>query len=161
MEISMFINLILILISVVMCLLSLNLIHSVFWLTSSFITTSVFLMILGLYSIAVIVMIIYVGAIAIMFIFSVMMVDLINLGESIVSVNLIPLVLIFCLVLYFTSEYSTLNFSNVDEINYKSLSDLSEIGLFFFNNFSFFVLGCGIILLIPMVGALIFIKCLY
>ena len=161
MEISMFVNLILILISVVMCLLSLNLIHSVFWLTSSFITTSVFLMILGLYSIAVIVMIIYVGAIAIMFIFSVMMVDLINLGESIVSVNLIPLVLIFCLVLYFTSEYFTLNFSNVDEINYKSLSDLSEIGVFFFNNFSFFVLGCGIILLIPMVGALIFIKCLY
>ena len=161
MEISMFVNLILILVSVVMCLLSLNLIHSVFWLTSSFITTSVFLIILGLYSIAVIVMIIYVGAIAIMFIFSVMMVDLINLGESIVSLNLIPLVLIFCLVLYFTSEYSTLNFSNIDEITYKSLFDLTEIGLFFFNNFSFFVLGCGIILLIPMVGALIFIKCLY
>ena len=161
MEISMFVNLILILVSVVMCLLSLNLIHSVFWLTSSFITTSVFLIILGLYSIAVIVMIIYVGAIAIMFIFSVMMVDLINLGESIVSLNLIPLVLIFCLVLYFTSEYSTLKFSNVDEITHKSLFDLTEIGIFFFNNFSFFVLGCGIILLIPMVGALIFIKCSY
>lgn len=87
-----------------------------------------------------------------------MMVDLVNLEESIISLNFLPLVLLISLLLYLYSEFSFLNITEIDYSNFNKKFDFNEIGQFFFNFFNFSIIGSAIILLIPMIGALIFIK---
>lgn len=66
---------ILMVVSLIMCALSSNLIHTVFWLTSSFTFGSLSLVSVNLHFIGFIVMLIYLGAIAILFVFGVMLVQ--------------------------------------------------------------------------------------
>ena len=143
-------------ISVIMCILSLNLIHSVFWLTASFISSSFILLNANIFSIALVLLIIYVGAIAIMFIFSVMMVDLINLETTVVSLKLAPFILIVSLIVYFNSNSFVGLVEETSLFNVKF--DFITLGDIFFNFYNFAILGSALILLIPMIGALVFLK---
>ena len=155
MELTIFIFSLLILTSITICILSLNLIHSVFWLTSAFISSAFLLFNFDIYSIAVILLIIYVGAIAILFVFSVMMIDLITLEKKIFLPQITFLLLIITLFFYLNSEI-LINYKEFDSLT-NNTNNFYIIGEFFFNLFNFSVIGSAIILLIPMIGALIFI----
>ena len=104
-------------------------------------------------------MIIYVGAIAIMFLFSVMMIDLIKLDQSKISLNLIPIVVIISFIFYLNSELYCNNSQEIYQFNSNKSNDFFEIGFFFFSSFNYLIIGSAIILFLPMIGALIFIKC--
>lgn len=157
MEIFNFILCILVTCCIIMCILSYNLIHSIFWLTASFLSSSLYLLNLNIYTIAVILIIIYVGAIAIMFVFSILMVDLINLEKVIFSVPSVPLILIFCLTLFLISSTHSYDVILTDDISPHLLDEFKTLGIFFFNYTNYTIIGSAVILLIPMIGALIFI----
>jgi len=147
--------------SVIMCSLSINLIHSVFWLTFSFILSSLFLLAINLTTIAILVMIIYVGAIAILFVFSIMMVDVSKVSSNSLSLGLFPFILFSTLLLFLFSEFYSSNFTIINSFEPNSNHDFKELGEILYNNLGYLVIGSALVLLVPMIGALIFAKWFY
>ena len=82
-----------ILLSSAMVITSLNPIHSVFWLVLVFLNSSALLLILGFNFVPLMLVIVYVGAIAILFLFVIMMLDILHLKKTESINNIIPLVL--------------------------------------------------------------------
>ena len=143
--------------SLIFTILSINLIHSVFWLTLSFFWASFTLVFYELISIAFLVLIIYVGAIAILFVFSIMMVDITKISKRSSIIHLIPFILIIPIIL---------NLFSINELNAKLsliniwqpeyIHDLKEIGIVLFTEYYYLIVGSAFILLIPMIGVLSF-----
>ena len=76
-----------------MVISSLNPIHSVFWLVLVFLNSSILLILLGFNFIPLMLIIVYVGAIAILFLFVIMMLDILQLRRIESITNIIPIVL--------------------------------------------------------------------
>lgn len=107
------------LIGSIMVITSLNPIHSVFWLVLVFLNTSALLILLGFNFIPLMLIVVYVGAIAILFLFVIMMLDILQLRRIESISNVIPLVLcIFInvltqLLLYFKNYNLFINIENL------------------------------------------------
>nr|YP_010890020.1 NADH dehydrogenase subunit 6 [Erenna sirena]WJJ70007.1 NADH dehydrogenase subunit 6 [Erenna sirena] len=151
----------LILFSTIMAIISLNPIQSVFWLVLIFLTSSGLLISLNLNFIPLMIIIIYVGAIAILFLFVIMMLDIIELIKItsinnilpilfIVGINIIlELLLIFKdnLKDYIKLDFINWSFENVDQINL--------IGNIIYSDYFYPFILISILLLIAMIGAIV------
>ena len=94
-----------------MVITSLNPIHSVFWLVLVFLNTSGLLLLIGFNFVPLMLIIVYVGAIAILFLFVIMMLDVLQLRRVESISNIIPIVLcVFTNILTFILLY----FKNYD-----------------------------------------------
>ena len=160
MENLILILMILILISVVLTTVTINLIHTVFWLTATFGLSSLFLFAIDIKTVACIVILIYMGAIAILFVFSIMMLDLIRLKDiQNIRVAYLPLgilVMISFLLIKFSNCTSIWN-NNFDPFLVDSEKTIFSLGLDFLNLQSWSIVGCGLMLVLPMIGSLVFI----
>lgn len=84
----------LLLLTAVMTISSTNPIHSVFWLVLVFVYTATILLCMGLEFLGLILVIIYVGAITILFLFVVMMLDILQLRKVNPIGNITPILFI-------------------------------------------------------------------
>jgi len=147
---------IMLLLSIILTILSVNLIHSIFWLTLSFFWASFFLVILNIISMAFLVLLIYVGAIAILFVFTIMMVDITEFSYSKQVIHLIPFlgISLILMKLISISPEKSINLTLLWQPTF--IFDLKEVGFLLFNYYSYIVIGSAFILLIPMIGVLLF-----
>nr|YP_010890154.1 NADH dehydrogenase subunit 6 [Stephanomia amphytridis]WJJ70202.1 NADH dehydrogenase subunit 6 [Stephanomia amphytridis] len=151
----------LILFSTIMSIISLNPIHSVFWLVFIFLTSSGLLISLGLNFIPLIIIIIYVGAIAILFLFVIMMLDIIELIEITSINNILPILfiiginLILELLLLFKDNLK--NYINLDFINwsFENINQIYLIGNIIYSDYFYPFILVSILLLIAMIGAIV------
>lgn len=146
--------------SVIMAITSFNPIHSVFWLVLVFINSSGFFISMGFEFLALMMIIIYVGAIAILFLFVIMMLDIVQLRKITFINNIIPIMLIIFINILVESwiilkkETSILimqNYNwNVDIINH-----LNNLGFNLYSEFAYPLLLLSLLLLIAMIGAIV------
>ena len=77
-----------------MAIISSNPIHSVFWLVIVFLYSAGFLIAISFEFLALMIVIVYVGAIAILFLFVIMMLDIVQLRKITPINNIIPILFI-------------------------------------------------------------------
>nr|WJJ70021.1 NADH dehydrogenase subunit 6 [Physonectae sp.] len=151
----------LILFSTIMAIISFNPIHSVFWLVFIFLTTSGLLISLGLNFIPLIIIIIYVGAIAILFLFVIMMLDIIELIEISSINNILPILFIIginiSLELLFVFKNNFENYINLSFINwsFENINQIYLIGCIIYSDYFYPFILISILLLIAMIGAIV------
>lgn len=151
------------LLGAVMVISSLNPIHSVFWLVLVFLNSSILLILLGFNFIPLMLIIVYVGAIAILFLFVIMMLDILQLRRIESISNIIPMVLcvfvniLTYVLLYFKDYNLIMNFSNNNLWNLNSESQINFIAksLYSFYGYPFIIIS--LLLLVAMVGAIILV----
>lgn len=148
--------------STIMCIISFNPIHSIFWLVFLFLNSSGFLISLGLDFIPLIIIIIYVGAIAILFLFVIMMVDIIQLREITSLNNIIPILIIISIniilqILFILKERINFNNNNVDLLNwsFENLNQIHLINNIIYLDYFYPLLLISILLLIAMIGTIV------
>lgn len=148
----------LLLTSLTLCVISTNLIHTVFWLTSSFTSGSLLLISVNLYFIGFVVMLIYLGAIAILFVFGVMLVDNNKKEALLAERGTIPFLVITCM---FTSLAFTESLSSVSETTFgpcpNYTSELLNIGFAMYNYLGNSLLISFLMLCVPMVAIMLFV----
>nr|CUS58556.1 TPA: NADH dehydrogenase subunit 6 [Hydractinia polyclina] len=149
-------------ISVIMVINSLNPIHSVFWLVLVFINSSGFLITMGFEFIALMMIIIYVGAIAILFLFVIMMLDIIQINKPTTINNILPILFIISLNILLESwwlfKYNIFKvfYERItQEINLEILTHVHVLGQNLYSNFAFPFLIISLLLLVAMVGAIV------
>lgn len=151
------------LIGAVMVITSFNPIHSVFWLVLVFLNTSSLLILIGFNFIPLMLIIVYVGAIAILFLFVIMMLDVLQLRRLDSISNVIPIILCVFVntlsqfILYFREYNITveLNSLSVWCLNYDSqISSISKV-LYSFYAYPFLIIS--LLLLVAMIGAIILV----
>ena len=151
------------LIGAVMVISSLNPIHSVFWLVLVFLNSSILLILLGFNFIPLMLIIVYVGTIAILFLFVIMMLDILQLRRVESISNIIPIVvcvfvnILTYVLLYFRDFNMFINFSNSSLWNLNSESQVNFIAksLYSFYGYPFIIIS--LLLLVAMVGAIILV----
>lgn len=146
-----------------MVITSLNPIHSVFWLVLVFLNSSILLLLLGYDFLPLMIIIVYVGAIAILFLFVIMMLDIIQLKRIESITHTIPMILcvfINCLsyiIIYF-KEYNLI--THISSYNIWSLQSNSQVKLIsklMYSYFSYPFIIMSLLLLIAMVGAIVLV----
>lgn len=146
-----------------MVITSLNPIHSVFWLVLVFLNTSALLILLGFNFIPLMLIVVYVGAIAILFLFVIMMLDILQLRRIESISNIIPLVLcIFInvltqLLLYFKNYNLFINIENLSLWQLDSNSQINIIAKVMYSFYSYPFIIISLLLLVAMVGAIILV----
>nr|YP_010890033.1 NADH dehydrogenase subunit 6 [Apolemia rubriversa]WJJ70045.1 NADH dehydrogenase subunit 6 [Apolemia rubriversa] len=151
----------LILFSTIMCIISFNPIHSIFWLVFIFLSSSGFLISLGLDFIPLIIIIIYVGAIAILFLFVIMMIDIIQLKEITSIINIIPILIIVTiniilqLLFIFKEDIKFDNNLNLLNWTFENLNQVDLISSIIYSDYFYPLLLISILLLIAMIGAIV------
>lgn len=146
-----------------MVITSLNPIHSVFWLVLVFLNTSALLILLGFNFIPLMLIVVYVGAIAILFLFVIMMLDILQLRRIESISNVIPLVLcIFInvltqLLLYFKNYNLFINIENLSLWQLDSNSQINIIAKVMYSFYSYPFIIISLLLLVAMVGAIILV----
>ena len=151
------------LLGAVMVISSLNPIHSVFWLVLVFLNSSILLILLGFNFIPLMLIIVYVGAIAILFLFVIMMLDILQLRRIESISNIIPIVIcifvnILTYVLLYFKDYSlTIKFSNSNIWNLNSESQINFIAKSLYSFYSYPFIIISLLLLVAMVGAIILV----
>ena len=147
----------------VMVITSLNPIHSVFWLVLLFLNTSALLILLGFNFIPLMLIIVYVGAIAILFLFVIMMLDILQLKKIESISNIIPIVLcVFInilsqLILYFKEYNVNLNLNDLSIWYLGSDSHVSFISKVLYSFYGYPFIIISLLLLVAMVGAIILV----
>ena len=147
----------------IMVISSLNPIHSVFWLVLVFLNSSILLILLGFNFIPLMLIIVYVGAIAILFLFVIMMLDILQLRRVESISNIIPIIIcvfvniLTYVLLYFRDFNMFVNFSNSSLWNLNSESQINFIAksLYSFYGYPFIIIS--LLLLVAMVGAIILV----
>lgn len=147
----------------IMVISSLNPIHSVFWLVLVFLNSSILLILLGFNFIPLMLIIVYVGAIAILFLFVIMMLDILQLRRIESISNIIPIVVcvfvnvLTYVLLYFKDFSIYVNFSNSNLWNLNSESQVNFIAksLYSFYGYPFIIIS--LLLLVAMIGAIILV----
>ena len=150
-----------------MVYLTLNPVHSVLFLILSFIASSFILLLFKVEFIAMLFILIYVGAIAILFLFIVMMLNIkknlfdtrLNIYILIGSLSILFFILISLDIL--ASNYYTFqptDFISNSLIYFDSFSDIVIFGQSLYNYNIVLVIIAGLILLVAMIGAMIFIS---
>ena len=151
------------LIGAVMVITSLNPIHSVFWLVLLFLNTSALLILLGFNFIPLMLIIVYVGAIAILFLFVIMMLDILQLKKVESISNIIPIILcVFInvltqLILYFKDYNIVLNLNDLSIWYLNSDSQVSFISKILYSFYGYPFIIISLLLLVAMVGAIILV----
>ena len=151
------------LIGAVMVITSLNPIHSVFWLVLLFLNTSALLILLGFNFIPLMLIIVYVGAIAILFLFVIMMLDILQLKKVESISNIIPIILcVFInvltqLILYFKDYNIVLNLNDLSIWYLNSDSQVSFISIILYSFYGYPFIIISLLLLVAMVGAIILV----
>nr|YP_010889994.1 NADH dehydrogenase subunit 6 [Bargmannia elongata]WJJ69981.1 NADH dehydrogenase subunit 6 [Bargmannia elongata] len=151
----------LILFSSIMAIISFNPIHSVFWLVFVFLSSSGLLISLGLNFIPLMLVIIYVGAIAILFLFVIMMLDIIQLKEITSITNIIPIIFIVSvniileLLILFKKGFLIDNYINFTSWSFENIDQIYLIGNIIYSNYFYPLLLISLLLLIAMVGAIV------
>lgn len=152
-----------ILLGAIMVITSLNPIHSVFWLVLVFLNSSALLMLMGFNFIPLMLIIVYVGAIAILFLFVIMMLDILQLRNLESISNIIPL-LIFLFVniftnilLYFKGSNLLTNFNDFNTWELEISSQIDFIAKILYSYYSYPFILISLLLLIAMIGAIILV----
>ena len=151
------------LLGAIMVISSLNPIHSVFWLVLVFLNSSILLILLGFNFIPLMLIIVYVGAIAILFLFVIMMLDILQLRRIESISNIIPMVIcIFVnslsyILLYFKDYTLLIKLldSNIWNLNPESQINFIAKSLYSFYSYPFIIIS--LLLLVAMVGAIILV----
>lgn len=151
------------LLGAIMVITSLNPIHSVFWLVLVFLNSSAILLLLGFNFVPLMIIIVYVGAIAILFLFVIMMLDVLQLKRVDSIANIIPIVLcifvntITHIFLYFKGNnlFTNINSYNVWHLNPES--QVNSISKLLYTYFSYPFIIISLLLLVAMVGAIVLV----
>lgn len=150
----------LLLFSAVMTITSSNPIHSVFWLVLVFVYTAAALLCLGLEFLALILVVIYVGAITILFLFVVMMLDILSLREADPIGHVAPVLgVVFAIVLSQLWVYAhRVPMELIDGLEISAVqqwTDLQSLSVLLYTEFAFPLLLISLLLLVAMVGAIV------
>jgi NADH:ubiquinone oxidoreductase subunit 6 (subunit J) len=141
----------LILVAGVMVVLSINPIHSVFWLTLTFILTAMLFITLNIDFVALMLVIVYVGAIAILFLFVIMMLDVLRFRESLEISQLIPATLLIGMG-FFIKLPDLAPFQEWDFVHDTNIELIARI---MYTDLWIPFLLASIILLVAMIGAIV------
>nr|YP_004940484.1 NADH dehydrogenase subunit 6 [Cubaia aphrodite]AER54534.1 NADH dehydrogenase subunit 6 [Cubaia aphrodite] len=152
----------LILLAGLMVITSLNPIHSVFWLTLTFILAASLFITIQVNFVALMLIIVYVGAIAILFLFVIMMIDILKFREFVDLSHLLPMTLIlglsFFLNLWLLHRQQLFDFNSQGqnaEWGFIDSTNLAQIGELLYTDYGLPFIGASLILLIAMVGAIV------
>nr|CUS58607.1 TPA: NADH dehydrogenase subunit 6 [Podocoryna carnea] len=148
--------------SVIMTITSSNPIHSVFWLVLVFIYSSGFLISMRFEFLALMMIIIYVGAIAILFLFVIMMLDIVQLRKITSVNNVFPILFLigvnillesWWLFKYNDSFSSFKGFFN--DLNTEILNHVNSLAINLYTDYAIPFLIISLLLLIAMIGAIV------
>ena len=147
----------LLLVSTFMTISSYNPIHSIFWLVIVFILSAILIISLNYEFLGLILIIIYVGAIAILFLFVIMMLDILQLSKIDSFSNILPVLFFFITqaLLYWNNVSQSINF--VESWNFTRDNHLFTINSIIYTNFSLWFIIVSLLLLVGMVGAIILV----
>jgi len=146
-----------------MVITSLNPIHSVFWLVLVFLNTSGLLLLIGFNFIPLMLIIVYVGAIAILFLFVIMMLDILQLRRVETISNIIPIVLcVFTnllthVFLYFKDSDFLVHVTNRSGIYLDHDSQINSIAKVLYSLYAYPFIIISLLLLVAMVGAIVLV----
>jgi len=146
-----------------MVISSLNPIHSVFWLVLVFLNTSILLIMMGFSFIPLMLIIVYVGAIAILFLFVIMMLDILQLKKIDSISNIIPIVscifinVLSYIILYFKDYSIILKLSSIVSWNLDLESQINTIAKSLYSFYSYPFIIISLLLLVAMIGAIILV----
>nr|ALO20770.1 NADH dehydrogenase subunit 6 [Staurostoma mertensii] len=148
--------------SAIMTITSINPIHSVFWLVIVFINSAGLLISLKFEFISLMLIIIYVGAIAILFLFVIMMLDILQLKKIGFINHIIPIVIItgvnIIFQIWWLLEDNSLIFSwsiLIKEWDFESLNHISVLGLLLYTEYAYPFIILSMLLLVAMIGAIV------
>jgi NADH-quinone oxidoreductase subunit J len=160
-----FLNFLLV-ISLVLIFLTTHPIYTVLFLILIFCESSVILFLFNIEFLSLMLIIIYVGAIAVLFLFVVMLLNLKLMKQQIINQAIFVTLGVFALfaIIYIILKKFMLNsnpnFSNVvsnessfTALYYDTITNLELIGQFLFNEHVFSLVLIGLILLVPLIGA--------
>nr|WJJ70125.1 NADH dehydrogenase subunit 6 [Praya sp.] len=146
---------IMIIFSIIMIILSINPIHSIFWLILTFLFSSALFLFLDLDYIPFIIIIIYVGAITIIFLFVIMMLEIVDIIKVTSIYNILPFLIIIntniVLKILLFKNYKIKSYNNW---YFKNNNDIYNISNILYTKNYFFLLLLSILLLIAMIGAI-------
>lgn len=147
----------------IMVISSLNPIHSVFWLVLVFLNSAALLLLLGFNFIPLMLIIVYVGAIAILFLFVIMMLDILHLKKIDSITNIVPIIVIVFtniisyLYWYFGIFNLKTNFNCNIIWNLNTNSQINVIGKLLYTYYSYPFIIISLLLLVAMIGAIVLV----
>lgn len=147
----------LLLVSAFMTISSYNPIHSIFWLVIVFILSAILIMSLNYEFIGLILIIIYVGAIAILFLFVIMMLDILQLSRVDSFSNILPVLFFFIIQGLFYWNNTNQSISFIESWNFVKDNHLFIINNIIYTNFGLWFIIISLVLLVGMVGAIILV----
>lgn len=139
-----------------MVILSLNAIHALVWLVGVFILSSLYTLTLNYPFLGLMIVIVYAGAIAILFLFVIMMLDVLHLiGKP----SWIPILLFGGLILIwlFTNYPWSSMFFSTETIKWSSsyLSSLQILAIQLYGNYMTWFIITSLLLLVAMISAIV------
>lgn len=150
-----------IILSSFMTIISVNPIHSVFWLVILFISSSGVLLCINFEFIALMIIIIYIGAITILFLFVIMMIDTIQLKETHNIKNSIPITILISTSLllqgfWLMRDADSIFFNRtVEDWDFNQLSQIKILGYLLYTDYYYSFIIISVLLLAAMIGAII------
>nr|ALO20682.1 NADH dehydrogenase subunit 6 [Leuckartiara octona] len=147
--------------SAIMTITSSNPIHSVFWLVIVFLYSSGFLISLNFEFLALMIIIIYVGAIAILFLFIIMMLDVVQLRKINPINNIIPILFLIgvniIIEAWWLFKYDNINFKKIyfQDWNIEISNHITNLGVNLYSEYAYPLLVISLLLLIAMIGAIV------
>lgn len=147
----------------IMVISSLNPIHSVFWLVLVFLNSAALLLLLGFNFIPLMLIVVYVGAIAILFLFVIMMLDILHLKKIESITNIIPIIVIvftniISYLYWYFSNFNVKAHLSVDSLWTLTVSNqINNIGKLLYTYYSYPFIIISLLLLVSMVGAIVLV----
>lgn len=151
-----------ILFSSIMTIISINPIHSIFWMVMIFINSAGVLLTVGLEFMSFIIIIIYVGAITILFLFVIMMLDIIHFKTPDKLLNFNPIILISCSILTLQLWFLINNKSSklikdyaTNLWEFELSNHISTLGVIIYNSYASLIIIVSLVLLVGLIGAIL------
>ena len=152
--------------SAIMVTVSRNTVHSVFFLILDFISVSCLFIMIGAEFLGMIMLIVYVGAVAVLFLFVVMMLNVVEqkntLFESVADGKHIPIGLLISLIIFFEIiiviggwKYKPDLLNSISLNISPELTNTHSLGYVLYTDYIHLFQLSGIILLVAMVGAIV------
>ena len=150
-----------IIICTLMVIISVNPMHSIFWVVLLFINSAGLLITMNFDFLGLILMIIYVGAITILFLFVIMMLDIFQI-KKIQNFNHLLIIILLSLINSYIqlNELIANNFnfmvnSTNNHWNFKTINHITNINSLLYTEFFYPLIILSILLFIAMIGAII------
>jgi NADH-quinone oxidoreductase subunit J len=146
----------------ILVIVSLNPVYSILFLVLSFLCFSILLLLLGLEFIPILLIIIYIGAISILFLFVIMMLDIKIIQKNKDFKKFSPF-LFYLIILFtiFSNENINLITCNLHSFYgywfncIDNITNIEFLGIILFSHYYIFILLCGIILLLALIGSVV------